>query len=157
LDCEREKANEVGQVPTSGYNFLPHTTDAYIEAVGSNLEEALNQAGLALFDTMCDVQSISQELKDTISVQGSDKPALLYNWLEALLLKFELEQKVYNDFQISLTSTPQGELKLNAEAAGEYFNREKHHPKVEVKAVTYHRMEVREERNLAVVRFILDL
>jgi SHS2 domain-containing protein len=141
----------------SGYRFLPHTTDAFVESVGTNLEEALENAALALFDTMCDLDSVSPKLHDVITVEGADELELLYNWLEALLLRFELNRKVYSKFHVSLTKKPEGGLRITAEADGESFDRQKHHPKVEVKAVTYHRMEVSQEGDLTIVRFLLDL
>jgi SHS2 domain-containing protein len=144
-------------VPTPGYKFLPHTTDAYIESVGATFEEALENAALALFDTMCDLNSISQQLHDVIIVEGADTLEALYNWLESLLLKFELERKVYNNFHVSITTLPRGGVRVRAEANGELFDRERHHAKVEVKAVTYHRMEVIQEGDVTIVRFILDL
>ena len=143
-------------MPTSGYKFLPHTTDAYIEAFGSNFEKALENAASALFDTMCDLNSISQKLDDVITVEAAEKLNLVYDWLESLLLKFELERRVYNAFQVSLTTLPQG-LRLTAHAQGEVFDRKRHGAKVEVKAVTYHRMEISQEGDRAILRFILDL
>ena len=143
-------------MPTPGYKFLQHTTDAYIEAGGSTFEAALENSGLALFDTMCDLTSIRNELHDVITVEGFDDLELIYNWLESLLLKFELERKVYSKLRVSLGKEPQS-LKLNAQAYGEFFDRRKHGAKVEVKAVTYHRMEVFHQENRVVIRFILDL
>ena len=141
---------------TPGYEFLPHTTDAYIESVGESFAEALENAGLALFDTMCDLTSITDKVQDLIAVEGADELELIYNWLESLLLKFELDRKVYRKFQVSLTNAPQG-LQLRAHAHGETFDRKRHGAKVEVKAVTYHRMEVVRQGGLVVLRFILDL
>ena len=141
---------------TLGYKFLPHTTDAYIEAVGATFEAALANAGLALFETMCEVSSVTHERQDVITVEGADDLELLYNWLESLLLKFELERKVYSKFQISITKEPR-RLGIKAHAYGELFDRKKHGAKVEVKAVTYHRMEVIRQGRLFVLRFILDL
>jgi len=143
-------------LPTPSYKLLPHTTDAYIESVGATLEAALENAGLALFDTMCRVDTITHERRDVITVYGADELELLYNWLESLLLKFELERKVYGKFQISVTKQPKA-LRLDALAYGETFDRKKHGAKVEVKAVTYHRMEVSRQDGLVVLRFILDL
>ena len=141
---------------TPGYKFLPHTTDAYIESAGVTFEAALENAGLALFDTMCDVDKITEQRRDVITVNGAHDLELLYNWLETLLLKFDLERKVYSKFQILVTGKPET-LHLYALAYGETFDRKKHGAKVEVKAVTYHRMEIRPEGGLVVLRFILDL
>jgi SHS2 domain-containing protein len=146
----------VVDILTPGYKFLPHTTDAYIQSVGRTFAEALENAGLALFDTMCDLARIEQKVQDVITIDGADELELVYNWLEALLLKFELDKKVYSKFQVSVIKVPLS-LKLTARAYGETFDRKKHGAKVEVKAVTYHRMEVVRKEHRVVIRFILDL
>ncbi len=144
-------------VPAPGYKFLPHTTDAYIQAAGATLEEALERAGMALFDTMCDLKSISPDRVEDVEVTGADEVALLYNWLETLLLKFELERKVYSKFKVTLTKRPSNSLQVNAKIYGETYDKQKHGAKVEVKAVTYHRMEVARDGDNTTLRFILDL
>jgi SHS2 domain-containing protein len=141
----------------SPYRFLSHVTDAYIEAVGWTFEEALENAGLALFDTMCNLKSISPQFVDDIQVEGADEEELLYNWLESLLLKFELEGKVYCDFDVVLAKKSSSGLRIYAKASGEQYDRRKHGAKVEVKAVTYHRMEIVREGKVTTLRFILDL
>lgn len=139
-----------------GYEFLPHTTDAYIQASGSTLEEALEHAAMALFDTMCELKSISPEQVENVEATGADESALLYDWLELLLLRFELEHRVYSKFKVTLTETSAGNLRVRAQIYGEIYDRRKHGAKVEVKAVTYHRMEVIRD-GATTVRFILDL
>ena len=141
----------------SRYTFLPHTTDAYIESVGGTFEEALENAGLALFDTMCNLTSISQKQVEDVEADGADEVGLLYDWLDTLLLKFELEDKVYSKFHVILVKVDSDAFRLNAKAYGEPYDRHTHGSKVEVKAVTYHKMEVVREGGLFVLRFILDL
>ena len=144
-------------MPKSGYAFLPHTTDAYIEAVGATLEEAMQFAGMALTDTMCTLGSISPILIERIEASGRDEITLLYDWLESILLRFELDGKVYSSYRmVPLTRSPAG-LRVSAEVSGEKYDRQKHGSKVEVKGVTYHKMEVIREEGSTIVRFILDL
>jgi SHS2 domain-containing protein len=144
-------------VRKTGYTFLPHTTDAYIEAVGATLEEAMQFAGMALMDTMCSVESISPVITDQIETSGRDEVTLVYDWLECILLKFDLEEKVFSRFKVAPISKSAGGLGASAEISGEKYDRKKHGAKVEVKAVTYHKMEVLSENNLTILRFILDL
>jgi SHS2 domain-containing protein len=144
-------------MPVPGYETLPHTTDAYLQATGANFEEALGYAAMALFDTMCDVNSISPNQVDNLKVTGADEVSLLYNWLESLLLQFELQRRVYSKFNVTITRKTPNELEVNAKVYGEPYDRRKHGAKVEVKAVTYHKMEVTREDSMTVLRFILDL
>ena len=140
-----------------GYEFLPHTTDAYIEATGATLEQAFEYAGTALFDTMCDVKSISSKHTEEIEVSGNDEVRLLYDWLESLLLKFELDGRVYSMFGVAPIKKSAETLQTKARISGEEYDKEKHGAKVEVKAVTYHKMEIFRGDSNATVRFILDL
>jgi SHS2 domain-containing protein len=144
-------------VPKTGYTFLPHTTDAYIEAVGATLEEAMQFAGMALIDTMCSIKSIEPTVTEQVETSGRDEVTLLYDWLERILLKFDLEGKVYSRFRVAPISKSAAGLSATAEISGEKYDRKKHDAKVEVKAVTYHRMEVLREGNSSILRFILDL
>jgi SHS2 domain-containing protein len=92
-----------------------------------------------------------------VEVEAEDEYALLYNWLEALLVKFEVNGMLYSKFKISrLEETSEG-FRLKATVCGEKFNAEKHTQKVAVKAVTYHRMEIIQEANKVTLEFILDI
>jgi len=142
---------------SAGYKFLPHTTDAYIEAYGTTMEKAFASAGLSLFDTICDVNSISKSMSEEIQITAGNESRLLYDWLEALLLKFELEGKVYSGIDVREISRDGGSLKLYAIISGETYDKSRHGAKVEVKAVTFHRMEVLANSSSVVLRFILDL
>jgi len=144
-------------VSVPGYKLLPHTTDAYIQATGSTLEEAFEYAGMALFDTMCDLKHISPDLVENVEVSAADEVTLLHNWLESLLLKFELEGKVYSRFKVTLNRRPSKRLQANAKIYGEPYERRKHGAKVEVKAVTVHKMEISRNGDMTTLRFILDL
>ncbi|MFL6342937.1 MAG: archease, partial [Nitrososphaeraceae archaeon] len=44
-------------------------------------------------------------------------------------------------------------------ARGEHLDLEKHHFKIEIKAVTYHEMQIKQEKekNIVITRFLLDL
>ena len=140
-----------------GYELLPHMTDAYVQATGATFEQALESAGLALFDIMCDTNSISPTLIDDIEISGADEVTFLYDWLEELLLKFELDGKVYSRFKVNPLKKFKDGLRGSAKLSGEPYDRRKHGSKVEVKAVTFHRMEVVQGKSSTTVRFILDL
>ena len=144
-------------MPKPRYELLSHVTDAYVQATGATFERALESAGLALFDIMCDTNVISSTLADEVEMSGTDEVRLLYDWLETLLLKFELDGKVFSKFKVNPIEKSGGRLRGSAKLSGELYDRQKHGSKVEVKAVTFHRMEVLRGRSSTTVRFILDL
>ncbi len=139
------------------FEFLEHTADILIAAHGQNMEEAFENAALAMFEVMTDTTKVDPTLEDTVDVEAEDEYALLYSWLEALLVKFEVNGMLFSKFKvISLQDTGEG-FKLKATAWGEKFTPEKHPQKVAVKAVTYHRMEIIKEHDKATLEFILDI
>jgi SHS2 domain-containing protein len=142
---------------TVGYKFLPHVTDAYVQAAGNTIEEAFAYAAIALIDTMCNATAVVGSINEALHVEAPDEVILLHSWLELLLLKFELEHRVFSSFDMLRITRQDGTLLLDAKGSGEIYDKEKHGAKVEVKAVTLHRMEVLRGNRLTIVRFILDL
>jgi len=139
------------------FEFLEHTADVLISAHGASLEQAFENAALAMFEVMTDTTKINPIEKDTVEVEAEDEYALLYSWLEALLVKFEVNGMLCSKFEIlGLEDNSEG-FKLKANVWGERFNAEKHPQKVAVKAVTYHRMEIIKEHDKVTVEFILDI
>lgn len=140
-----------------GFEFLEHTADAYVAAYGRDFSEALENAAVATFEVMTDVKKVSPSVEDVVEVLASDEGALLYSWLEALLVKSEVNGLLYSKFKVvSLENVSEG-FRLRAKIWGEKFDPKKHLQKVGVKAVTYHRMEVVRKPNLVTLRFILDI
>jgi len=140
-----------------GYEFLEHTADAYIAAYGRTLAHAFENAAVAMFDVMTEVKKVDARLEDFVEAEGEDEYSLLYNWLEALLIKSETKGMLYSKFRVlHMEKTAKG-LKLKAKIWGEKFSAMKHLQKVGVKAVTYHRMEVLKKPGKVTVKFILDI
>jgi SHS2 domain-containing protein len=140
-----------------GFKFLEHTADAYIAAYGTDLAEAFENAALAMFDVMTDVEKVSPKVKENVEVVAEDEYALLYSWLEALLVKFDIKETLYSKFKVLGFNQTSDGFRLKAEIWGEKFNPKKHTQKVGVKAVTYHRMEIIKEPNQVTLKFILDI
>jgi SHS2 domain-containing protein len=142
---------------TKRFEFLEHTADAYIAAYGKNLAQAFENAALAMFETMTDIKGVREIEENSLEVVAKDEQDLLFSWLEALLLKFEVESILYSRFEVnSIEKTPEGYV-LKARMWGEPFNRKRHMSRTDVKAVTYHRMEIMKDDSEITVKFILDI
>jgi SHS2 domain-containing protein len=139
------------------FDFLEHTADAYIAAYGKNLAEAFENAARAMFEVMTEMEKVSPEVKDHVEVEAEDEYALLYSWLEALLVKFDTDGMLYSKFKVLVSEQSADSFTLEAEVWGEKFDPERHPQKVGVKAVTYHRMEIIKEPTMVTLKFILDI
>ena len=140
-----------------GFRFLEHTADAYVEAYGATLEEGFANAGAAFTDVMTELESVEDKVEESFLVEGQDLSALLYSWLEELLLEFELKGMLYSRFAVSgIEETSEG-FRLTAKAFGEKYDPKRHPTKVGIKAATYHMMEIVKDADSVVLRFILDI
>ncbi|MEM3640868.1 MAG: archease [Candidatus Bathyarchaeia archaeon] len=139
------------------FEFLEHMADAYIAAYGRDLAEAFENAAAAMFEVMTDIEKINPKIEDYVEVEAVDEHALLYNWLEELLVKSEINGILYSKFEVSEVARMADGFRLKAKIWGERFNPKKHPQKVGVKAVTYHQMEIIKETDKTTVKFILDI
>ena len=139
------------------FELLEHTADVYVRAHGKTMEEAYENAALSMFETITDSDKIAQTQQETVEVEAEDQYALLYSWLEALLVKSETEGMLYSKFQITDWKETSEVFKIKAKIWGEKFDPQKHPQKVAVKAVTYHRMVVIREMDKVILEFILDI
>ncbi len=92
-----------------------------------------------------------------MEIDGYDEQALLYNWLEAFLVKFDTDGQLYSRFEISKIEKTNEDYRLQAKIWGETYNPKRHPQKVGVKAVTYHRMEILKKPEQVTLKFILDI
>ncbi len=139
------------------FEFLEHMADAYIAAYGRNLAEAFENAAVAMFEVMTDIEKVNPEVEDYVEVDAADEYALLYNWLEELLVRSEVKGMLYSKFKVSELSRTANGFRLKAKIWGEKFSPERHPQKVGVKAITYHQMEINKKPDKTTVKFILDI
>ena len=131
-------------------------TDALIEAYGTSLDEAFDNAARGLIDTMVDIKTIEGKIEENFEVNGSDLKSLLYNWLESVLVKVTLNGLVFSSFDVKIRKSLKG-FEIKGVGVGETLNLKKHKPKTEAKAVTYHMMRIIDKKDQVSVRFLIDL
>ena len=136
------------------FEYLEHATDAFIEVRASSLEEAFTQAGKAVVQTTIDMANVEEKEQRKISVSGKDLRYLLFNWLEEVIFQLITQGFAISRFELSLEKNQEYEIK--AVIFGEPIDLKKHNFKVEIKAPTFHLMEITEEKEI-VMRFLLDL
>ena len=136
------------------YKFLEHATDAIIEVKASNLNEAFTLAGQSVVETTLESKTVEEKEQKKISVVGKDLRYLLFNWLEEVNYKLITEGFAIHRLLVDISKN--SEYKLNATAYGEPLDLQKHHFRVEIKAPTFHEMEITEGKQV-VMRFLLDL
>lgn len=131
-------------------------TDAIIEAYGTTLEEAFENAAKGLSDTMIDLKTVRPKKEIKFSAKGHDLYSLLFDWLDKVLLLLVADWIAMSQFSIKIRQHNNG-YSIEGTARGEPLDLDRHRYKVEIKAVTYHEMEIKQEKGRVTVRFLLDL
>ena len=131
-------------------------TDAIVEAYGCSLDEAFENSAKGLVNTMIDLEQITPAQEYEIVAKGYDVKSLLYDWLEKVMLGLLIDNIALSDFKVKISKN-NGNYFLKGIAKGEVLDLKKHHYKIEIKAVTYHEMEIKQTENIITTRFLLDL
>ena len=136
------------------YKSLEHATDAIFEVTAKNLEEAFVVAAKSVIDTILDMNAIEEKEERTLVVAGKDLNYLLYNWLEEIIILTITDGFAAKTVSVKIEKN--SEYKISAVLSGEKIDIKKHHFKVEIKAPTFHDMEIRQGDTIY-MRYLLDL
>ena len=134
------------------FEYFDVTADIGFISYGKDMNEAFENAGLAIFNIISDTSDISHEKEITFEVDSEDEVSLLYDYLEELLFYHEIEFMLFSEFHVEIDE----KLHLKATIKGEEINWDKHERKTEIKAITYHQMDVKKTDHVE-LRVIVDL
>ena len=135
------------------FEILDHTADIGLIVYGSNLKALFENAGEAFFHLITDLKKVRRRVERRINIGGESLDRLMVDWLSELLYLHDVEGLLFKGFKVESV----GEDGLKAVVKGESFQEHIHVIKTEVKAATYHRIEVRKERGRWKAQVILDL
>jgi SHS2 domain-containing protein len=134
-----------GKKSNEKYEYLYHIADAKFRAYGSTLEEAYENAAVAMFNVMIDTSNIGTSESRDIEIGSHDIKGLLVEWLCELLYLFEVDEIIFSEFKIiSIEKTSDG-FSLKGKASGEPIDLSRHNFDTQVKAVTFHDLEVKSD------------
>ena len=138
---------------SSGFRILEHPADLGIEAQGETLAEAFEWCAKGLVSILVDTSSVSSREMRTISLSAHDVDQLLVKWLDEILYLFDGAGFVVKEPLVG-ELTPTG---LTAVLRGEAFESGRHESRLDVKAITYHQLSIRELQGGFVVTVYLDI
>jgi SHS2 domain-containing protein len=130
------------------YEVIDHTADIVIRASGKDLNEAFENAAYALFDTMCDASTVRPLKTKKLELASDDPEQLLVDWLSRLLFICDVDDMLFSEFEVRM----EGGI-LKAVIKGEKLDAERHLLKTDIKAITYHMLEVNRDTNTVQVLF----
>ena len=135
------------------YEFFEHTADLGLRIRAADLNALFAEAARALFAAILENPDAVQPLQRVeVPLTGTDREYLLFDWLKALLYRFDAEHLVVGRFEVHVTATG-----LDGTAWGEPLDPERHLLAHEVKAITYHGLRVEQTADGWLAEVIVDI
>jgi SHS2 domain-containing protein len=135
------------------FETLDHTADVGIIVYGKDLRSLFENAGEGFFHLITDLKKVRLRTEREIEINGESLERLMVDWLNGLLYLHDVENLLFKRFNVESV----GVEGLKAKVRGEVFEEKVHVIKTGVKAVTYHQLEVRKEKEGWRAQIIFDL
>jgi len=135
------------------YRLIDHTADFGIHVFGTDLKDLFTNAAFAMFDQITIVKDLQPEKGLKIHVTGSDWPDLMVNWLRELLYLWTGKELLVKHIDIQTLS----EYNLTATLRIDSYNSDHHEITNDIKAVTYHQIQVNQVAKGWESRIIFDV
>jgi len=139
--------------PVKSYEIIEHTADIGIKVKGRDLKELFKNAAAAMFDLIAerkDLRSVSRK-KIKVEEDADGLEELFVNWLNELLSLSATKELIFPAFKIKKLN----EKSLKAIAIGENIN--KYKVNREIKAATYHALEIKKSGSVWQAQVIFDV
>jgi len=135
------------------YTVFDHTADLGVEIYGKDEKELFSNAAYALFDIMTEMNAVCVKVERDIYIEGAGLEELLVNFLREILYLFNGDGLYLQSCFIAGID----EKHVKGTVRGEFFDSKRHSQHMEVKAVTYHRTEVKKSSHGWTARVIFDV
>ena len=142
---------------TGKFEFIEEgaQADVAFTAEAESLRALLETCGEATFAVMTDTKQVRMVDRHQITVQADTLEDLLFDWLSELIFLKDTEEFVAGRFRVRCPDKPP--FHLQALVEGEPIDRRRHSMNVDVKAVTYHEMDIHNEGDRWHARVVLDV
>jgi SHS2 domain-containing protein len=126
----------------ASWEHFSHGSDIGVRGTGNSVEEAFEQAAIALTAVVADVATIEQ--RETIEVQcdAPDLELLLVSWLNVVIYEMAVRRMLFCKFRIVLAG-----CSLTGTLGGEKVDPERHQVAVEAKGATVTALRVTCDQN----------
>jgi SHS2 domain-containing protein len=119
------------------WEHFSHVADVGVRGFGRNMDEAFEQAALALTAVITEPGSVRPEQMVDLACAAPNPEILLADWLNALVFEMATRHMLFARFEVRISGQ-----RLTAKAWGEAVDNARHQPAAEVKGATLSELEV---------------
>lgn len=130
------------------------SADFVFDAYGRSLPDLFEACARAAFSVMTELSKVDICIERIIELNAEDINELLYAFISELIYLKDAEKLFFREFEIQVSDDNKS---LTAAVKGERIDFNRHIIKTDVKAATYHDLEIKFENGYHKTRMILDL
>jgi SHS2 domain-containing protein len=135
------------------HEIFEHTADLGLRIRAADLNALFCEAAEAMFAMIvANPEAVEAVEAVSLAVAAERTDDLLRDWLAELLFTFDSRHLVLNHFAVQVSETS-----LTATARGEVFDPERHEPRMEIKAITYHGLKLEKTPDGWLAEVIVDI
>lgn len=127
---------------TAGWEHFSHGSDIGLRGFGRSVEEAFEQAAVALTAVVADISRIEESETVDVRCDAPDLELLLVSWLNAIIYEMAVRMMVFKKFRVVTSGGS-----LTGTLVGEKVDPERHQVGVEAKGATVTALRVQREQN----------
>jgi SHS2 domain-containing protein len=136
-----------------GWEHFSHGADVGVRGFGASVEEAFEQAAVALTAVVADVSRIGQNETIETSCSAPDVELLFMSWLNAVIYEMAVRGMLFSRFHVVILGSS-----LTGTLIGEKVDSERHHLAVEAKGATVTALKVaRDQHGLWIAQCVVDV
>jgi len=124
------------------YEEIFHTADVGIRVYGRTKKTLFKNAAEGMFDLIAEKKTIMPKKTVKFNLKAPNIKELFVYWLRELLYQYSAKAMIFKKIIISSLN----DTNIKAEAVGEKIDLKKHILKKDIKAVTYHGLEIEKIR-----------
>ncbi len=135
------------------WEHFEHDADIGIRGIAPTLEQAFEQAAVAMTAAVTPLNLVSASKVVSIYCEAPDSELLLVSWLNELIYEMSAHSLLFNRYEVVIDDGT-----LSATAFGEAVDRQKHQPAVEIKGATFTELRVYQQADDAwVAQCVVDV
>ncbi len=132
---------------------IDHTGDIGIEVAATDRGQLFERAAWGLFSVLTEPSIVEPREAHAVAVEGTDPDDLMVKWLSELNFLHVTQHDLFSKFSIDELD----DTRLAATVWGEPIDSDRHTVYTEVKAITYHQLEIEETADGWRVQIIFDM
>jgi SHS2 domain-containing protein len=134
------------------FEIIEHTADVGLKIYGKDMGDLFVNAAKGLFSFIVDLNKVKSSVEIKVDLAAENREELLVTWLNELIFQLSARWFISKEFYITKIT----DRKVTAVIRGDKVDLSKHKLLSEIKAATYHELEVKDTGRGFEAKVILD-